>query len=175
MKRISLCFVPLFIASCATSLTSTPSATTSVEQQANPASSGADEAAIRSLGAAYTAAVSAGDFQRVLSFYTHDVVVMPPGQPSIRGKKAYTVWAEPYFDQFSTEETILFDEIRVAGGWAVATYAWTLSSTPKVGGPSNQSQGKAIGLLQRSADGSWKWSHVIWNMDHRLAPPFKTP
>ena len=139
------------------------------------ASSATDEAAIRSMGPSYTAAVTAGDFQRVLSFYTDDVVMMPPGQPRTRGKEAYAAWARPYFDQFSTEESISFDEIRIAGDWAVATYTWTLSSTPKAGGPSNRAQGKGMGLLQRSADGSWRWSQTIWNMDQRLAPPPKTP
>lgn len=134
-------------------------------------SSAADETAIRSMASAYTAAIAAGDSQRFLSFFTDDVVIMPPDQPAVRGREAFTAFATPLFDQFTAQETFSYIEIRVAGDWAVGTHTYTLTMTPKAGGATTREQGKGVVLLRRMADGSWKFTHAIWNQDQAATPP----
>ena len=98
------------------------------------AGSAADEAAIRDMTSDYTAAVAAGDLQQFLSVFPDDVVVMPPDHPTARGRDAFTTFVKPFFDEFTLLETISYDEIRVAEDWAVGTFAYSFTTTPKAGG-----------------------------------------
>lgn len=140
-----------------------------------PVSTEADETAIRNMAVEYRASVAAGDFQKFLSFFTDDVVVMPPDNPALRGMEAFTVWAKPFFDQYSMEEDLSYDAIYVQGDRAVGTWTYKFSTTPKAGGSATEESGKGMGVLARSADGSWKWSHTIWNRDKPVTPSPSAP
>ncbi len=139
------------------------------------AGSAADEAAIRDMTSDYTAAVAAGDLQRFLSVFSDDVVVMPPDHPTARGRDAFTAFVKPFFDEFTLLETISYDEIRVAGDWAVGTFTYSFTTTPKAGGASSRELGKGIWLFRRSGDGAWKITHAVWNRDDPSPPPVTTP
>lgn len=135
-----------------------------------PASTAADETAIRNMAAEYTASVAAGDFQKFLSFVTDDVAVMPPDNPALRGMEAFSAWAKPLFDQNTLQEDLSYDAIYVSGDRAVGTYTYKFTITPKAGGAATEEIGKGWGMLARSADGSWKWTHTIWNRDKPATP-----
>ena len=139
------------------------------------AGSAADEAAIRDMTSVYTAAVAAGDPQRFLSVFSDDVVVMPPDHPTARGRDAFTTFVKPFFDEFTLLETISYDEIRVAGDWAVGTFTYSFTTTPKAGGASSQELGKGIWLFGRSGEGGWKITHAVFNRDEPVPPPVTTP
>ncbi len=130
----------------------------------------ADEAAIRDMTSEYTAAVAAGDLQRYLSVFSDDVIVMPPDHPTARGLEAFTAFVKPFFDQFTLLETISYDEIRVAGDWAVGTFTYSFTTTPKAGGASGEELGKGIWLFGRSGDGAWKITQAVWNRDQPSPP-----
>ena len=130
----------------------------------------ADDAAIRDMTSEYTAAVAAGDLQRFLSVFSDDVVVMPPDHPTARGLEAFTAFVKPFFDQFTLLETISYDEIRVAGDWAVGTFTYSFTTTPKAGGASGEELGKGIWLFGRSGDGAWKITQAVWNRDQPSPP-----
>ncbi len=148
----------------------------SPKRNANPqAGTAADEAAIRAMTSDYTAAVAAGDLQRFLSVFSDDVVVMPPDHPTARGRDEFTAFVKPFFDEFTLLETISYEEIRVAGDWAVATFTYSFTTTPKAGGASSQELGKGIWLFGRSGDGAWKITHAVWNRDEPSPPPVTTP
>lgn len=140
-----------------------------------PVATAADETAIRNMAAEYVASVAAGDFQKFLSFFTDDVVVMPPDSPTLRGMEALTAWAKPFFDQYTMEEDLSYDAIYVQGDRAVGIYTYKSLTTPKAGGAATEESGKGWGMLTRSADGSWKWSHTIWNRDEPATPPSSAP
>ncbi len=139
------------------------------------AGSAADEAAIRNMTSDYIAAVAAGDLQRFLSVFADDVVVMPPDHPTARGRDAFTTFVKPFFDEFTLLETISYDEIRVAGDWAVGTFTYSFTTTPKAGGASSRELGKGIWLFRRSGGGTWKITHAVWNRDQPSPPPVTTP
>lgn len=128
-------------------------------------SSSADEDAIRRMATEYTQAVASGDRETFLSFYADDIVVMPPGQPVMRGRQAAKGFADPLFDQFTMQESISYDELHVDGDWAAGRFSYTFSVTPKNGGATSTEQGKAMVWLKRAANGAWQFSHWIWNQD----------
>ncbi len=139
------------------------------------AGSAADEAAIRDMTSDYTAAVAAGDLQRFLSVFPDDVVVMPPDHPTARGRDAFTTFVKPFFDEFTLLETISYEEIRVAGDWAVGTFTYSFTTTRKAGGAASEELGKGIWLFRRSEDGAWKITHAVWNRDEPSPPQAATP
>ena len=134
------------------------------ESQRNT-STAPDEAAIRQMASDYTGAIEAGDRDKFLTFYAEDIVIMPPGQPVMRGRQAAAGFAGPLFDQFKMQEKITYDDLRVDGDWAAGRFSYTFSVTPKSGGTTSTEVGKAMVWLKRTGDGSWKFSHWIWNQD----------
>ena len=127
--------------------------------------SAAAEDAIRRMAAEYTRAIAAGDRERFLSFFADDIVIMPPGQPEKRGRRAAADFAGPLFDQFTMQETISYDELHVDGDWAAGRFSYTLAVTPKAGGAPSAERGKAMAWLRRAPDGSWQFTRWIWNQD----------
>jgi uncharacterized protein (TIGR02246 family) len=134
------------------------------------ASYAVDQDAIRSVASAMTTAEGAGDLERFLSFHSDDVTIMPPDQPALMGKTAFTSLLRPFFDQFTLRETLSYSDIRVSGDWAVGTYAYIFTTTPKAGGAAMQEQGKGVMHFRRLADGSWKVTQAVWNRDQAPTP-----
>jgi uncharacterized protein (TIGR02246 family) len=102
----------------------------------------AEQEAIRSTAAAITTAEAAGDFERFMSFHTDDVAILPPDQPAVPGKSAFASWLKPFFERFTLQETLSYSDVRVSGDWAVGTYTYTFTTTPKAGGTANQELGR---------------------------------
>lgn len=142
----------------------------SAEQDA--AQDASAEGAIHQLTADYEAAIADGDFEAFLATHTDDVVVNPPGEPPLEGKEAFREWARPYFDRFELEETIAWKGLELADGWAVGWYRYSFTTTPKDGGEATTDEGHGMAVVRRQPDGSWKWSHTVWNSD---GPPAQQP
>lgn len=135
-------------------------------QQASP------EEGIRQMARDYEAAVTAGDFEGFLGFFTEDAILYPPGEPPLVGGDALRAWAEPFFERFDMTETLSYEGLKLADDWGVGWYRYTLTTTPKEGGEGTTEEGKGVGILRRQADGSWKWSLSAWN---RNEPPPPAP
>jgi uncharacterized protein (TIGR02246 family) len=117
------------------------------------------------MAAEYTQAIKDGDPDKFLSFFVDDIVIMPPGQSLMRGRQAAAGFAGPLFNQFTMQENITYDELRVQGNWAAGRFSYTFAVTPKAGGTTTTEAGKAMVWLKRNAAGSWQFSHWIWNQD----------
>ena len=128
------------------------------------ASTAEAEQAIRAMGDNYAAAINAGDRDKWLSFFADSLVIMPPGQTTMRGRESARAFAGPLFDQFVMRETIVYDEIHVDGDWASGRFHYTLEITPKKGGTTITESGKAVAWLKRSGN-AWVFTHWIWNQD----------
>lgn len=129
----------------------------------------ADVAAIRSLNDQVVAASNAGDVAGWLAFFTDDAVMMAPNAPAVVGKEAIRTWAQGVFDQFTFEETVTAEEIQVAGDWGFTRVTYTAKVTPKAGGEPQEETGKGIYIVHRQPDGSWKYTHCIWNSNQPAA------
>jgi len=145
-------------------------ATLSQSGTAQERSSEADKTAIRDVADAITAAEARGDFDAFMSFHTDDVLIMPPDQPVVVGKEAFRSSLRPFFEQFTLEETLSYSDLRVAGDWAVGTYTYAFTTTPKTGGGPSREVGKGVMLFRRMGDGSWKVSQAVWNRDDAPLP-----
>lgn len=144
-------------------------------EQPRPEEKASAEQAIRDMAEEYGAAVAAGDFERFLTFFTEDVVIYPPGEPAVVGKQEFREWSKPLFDNLDMEETISYEDLKVAGDWAVGPYRYVFTTTPKEAKEDDETvteEGKGIVVLRRQPDESWKWSHVAWN---RNEPPPREP
>lgn len=123
-----------------------------------------DRQAIEQLMTDWAAAVKTKDVARLASMVTDDAVFLPPGFPPIRGKQAVENMYKSFFPQFSTiEQTVVVEELEVAGDWA---FAWGSERSVLImqsGGSTIQMEGKGLSILRRQPNGSWKISRGINN------------
>ena len=111
----------------------------------------------------YTLAVETGDVDLYVANYTDDGVQMPPDAPARIGSEQIRAAIEPALTQFNVVCPIYPQEAKVIGNWAFGTCDWSLSLTPKEGGPTTTFDGKSLDVLKRQADGSWKFYISCWN------------
>lgn len=124
-----------------------------------PAAPPADPSAITSRSDAWEAALNERDIDTLVSMYTDDARVMPPGMPLSAGTQAVR-------DAFSGmiaagfTGTLTPVETRVAGdiGYNVGTFELTM-------GDGTVTTGKFTETWERGSDGIWRISNDIWNND----------
>ena len=120
----------------------------------------------------YTLALESGDVELYLSLHADNVVKMGPDAPAIIGKEALRPVMGGLMDLFDfTEFPIFLEEAEVAGDWMFSRVTFRSSLTPKEGGETSTSSGKALGIWKRQADGSWKIYIDCFNYD---GPPTAT-
>jgi len=128
-----------------------------------------DEDAIREIikvRDAWTAAVRTKDVERLMSLLTDDIVMMHPNRSAIIGLAANRADLLASFEKFHVDQTVVSDEIVVAGEWAFDRSRATTTLTPLAGGTPVTVHSKAVTILRRQPDGSWKIARVIGNLDH---------
>ena len=129
----------------------------------------ADIAAINELYNQYCSYGNAGELDNFLSLWEDNAIRMDPDKPSIIGKENIRKFFEVPFEQFSTNVAVYGDtEIQISGAMAFARGTYTLSLTPKEGGPKTTFDGKWLDILKRQTDGSWK---IYIDMVNYNAPP----
>ena len=130
-----------------------------------------DVQAILALEQDVFAAQNAGDLEGWLSFFTEDVLIMPPNEPALRGKGAVRAHNSPLFQKFDLHEETDEREVEVAGdlGYIRAHWKWVL--TPKNGDEVITDIGSSIWIVHRQADGFWKISKGIYNSDKPIDAP----
>jgi uncharacterized protein (TIGR02246 family) len=130
-----------------------------------------DKASVKAVDEAWARAAKAGDGQAIAALYVADAVLLPPGEPIVKGEAAKKYWVD--FGNGYAGPTEL-NTMTVEGGGDVATAigTYTMTLTPKKPGakPLPTDEGKYIEVLKRQSDGSWKIAYDIWNPN---APPKK--
>ena len=116
-----------------------------------------DITAINELYDQYCLAANTGDLNLFISLWADDATRMDPDLPAIVGKENIRAHFKPQFDQFNINVAIYGEtEVRVSDDFAFSRGTYTLSVTPKEGGPTTYIDGKWLDILKRQADGSWK-------------------
>ena len=129
----------------------------------------ADIAAINELYDQYCIHGTAGDLESFLSLWEDNAIRMDPDKPSIIGKENIRNFFEPSFELFSVNVAVYGDiEIQVTEDIAFSRGTYTLSLTPKDGGPTTHIDGKWLDINKRQPDGSWK---IYIDMVNYNAPP----
>ncbi len=117
-----------------------------------------------------TIASQGRDVDRILSFWTDDAVVYPPGMPVVSGKAALRAYVEgalgiPGFHiTWTTSDARLSPDARMA--FLLSSNVVTL---PGPDGRPGTMRGRAVTVWRRDTDGEWRCSVDIWN-DEAAAP-----
>ena len=90
---------------------------------------------------------------------------MDPNQPSSAGTAAIRATLEKSYAQSTENVRNVIDDVRVAGGFAVAKGTFDGTSTPKAGGAAVPVKGKFVTLYERQGTGPWKAVWDIYNSD----------
>ena len=70
-----------------------------------------------------------------------------------------------FFETYSARQTLVNDEVVVAGDWAWMRGHFTTELTPRSGEPTRRESGKHLVIWRRDPDGAWRAARDIWNTD----------
>jgi len=128
----------------------------------------AEARAIEEVDRRWIAAFNARDVDAIVSLYSENVVVMPPGEPSLHGRDAVRQWLESFFEGHTAHQELVNDEVVVAGPWAWMRGHFTLVIEQRDAPGEIRRQGKHLVIWRRGDDGGWLAARDIWNLDHPL-------
>jgi len=130
-----------------------------------------DIQAIEQLFEGFAKAFTDGDVETLRSFYTDDVLVIPPGQKSVSGRDAVVdqLWS-PVFDAFDVDAELPIDEIQAEHEWRFVRGTYRLRLVPAGGGEPLVEEGRYIDMVRKDADGVWKIARAIWNVAESRDP-----
>ena len=105
--------------------------------------------------------VWAGDWENWANQYAEDGILLPPNNPTIRGRDAILAWGK----LFPEIEVFEFPDVRVwgEGNLAYATSAYRLKFKGL-----EEDTGKQLGVFRRDSNGVWKVMALSFSSD--LAP-----
>jgi uncharacterized protein (TIGR02246 family) len=110
----------------------------------------------------------AHDPQALADLFTDDAVLLEPGAAAVVGRAA--ILANNKKDQLEHPNAKVVSykpeikDLQVVDGWA---FEWSLfdgSFKESEKGEVKSFRGKALRVLKRQPDGSWKFARVMWNM-----------
>ena len=109
-------------------------------------------------------AAAGGDLERILSFWSDDAIVMPPGQPAVVGKAAIREFvrettAIPGFSITWEPEQANVDNAGDVGYMVERNRV----SFSEESGTARVQFGKALTVWRKDATGAWKCVIDIWN------------
>jgi len=74
----------------------------------------ADEAAIREWHKNIEASVNRGDFEAYGSFWTENMIWLPPNAPIIIGKESCLQMAREIFEHYAVEQKVTVEELKLS-------------------------------------------------------------
>src|SRR3954462_1871 len=128
------------------------------------------EQAIRDCDTQMSDAAVAKDFEKIVSYYSDDAIVLPPNSAALTTKDAIReTWKEMVA---SPDLKVSWNTTRVevskTGDMAYATGTYELAMNDKSGKPMKDS-GKYLEVWQKQKDGTWQCGADMWNSDLPLA------
>ena len=126
-----------------------------------------DIAAINKVYHQYATGISTGDTDLWISLWIDDGVQMPPDESAITGKEQIRARMKSIFDMYKFKMTIDVEEVEVFGDRAFSRGTYKYTMTPRKEGEPYASTGKYLTILQRQADGSWKFARDCFNNNER--------
>jgi uncharacterized protein (TIGR02246 family) len=129
-----------------------------------------DRRAIADLVATENAGFTSGNVGQLLDLYMDDVVVMPPGEPAVRGREALRVWLERQFTQSKIGSSTVSEDLQIHGDWAVERLTRHSTITPAAGGAAVSETGRSVHVYRRRPDGMWRIAQDIWTSDTNATP-----
>jgi len=113
----------------------------------------------------WLAAFNAGDASALAALAADNAVFLPNDGSGLIGREAIKSHYQTWFEQFVPAETATGDEAEVIGDRAFFRGSYTATLTPKAGGEPVTLSGKWLSIYRRQADGSFKFTHLMWTSD----------
>lgn len=122
----------------------------------------ADEAAIRAATDRFVQVLIAASPDSTAALFAEHGALYPPNSPAVVGRAAVREWSNQMFAAMKmTGGQVSFEEIRVAGDWAVGHGTWAFQGT--AGGQGFVDTTHFMAIWERQPDGAWLVSHDLWN------------
>lgn len=128
-----------------------------------PSTTAADVEAVHAMRGRAEAAENAGDAEALLALFAEDAVMMPPNRPAVMGVAEARTFVPGFFQAFQLKERFVSQEVVVSGDWAFDRGTYSLSLTSKADSSAVTTEGKYLWLLQRSAEGEWRYARTAWS------------
>ena len=123
-------------------------------------------ATIEDMSEAYVAR----DLDRFVSYFTDDIVAMPPGMAPIVGIEDWRELLTKFFAGSDVSNAVLKSEdITVVGDWALEWHNDATTYTRRDSGESNRSYTSGM-FIFRKDDGRWKIARYVWNDNPEIEP-----
>lgn len=108
-------------------------------------------------------AMKRGDVALFLSVHSEDVILMPPNEPSILGKKEAEEWIREYLHNFRVVDLAPHDRhVTPLSDYAVERWAYDVKIRPNADGDTIRDEGRFLSIWQRK-DACWLISQSMWN------------
>lgn len=123
-----------------------------------------EEAAINALYREWSQATASRGAQAYIEYFVEDGAILPPDSPAAEGRQAIYKWIEKSLHDYTVKDVkMTFAPLRIAEGWATRRFTITGLRVPKQGGEPIRFHSKYLDVLQKQADGSWKFVYRMWS------------
>ena len=113
---------------------------------------------------AFHQALRTNDAAALFTHVLDDVVMIPPGEPVVRGAEAMREWYAGFLSLYRTSSLRLSEkEVFVTDGWAVEIGAYEWGLTPTAPGEPIMDAGHYMQLWKALPGGGWRFAREIWN------------
>jgi ketosteroid isomerase-like protein len=106
------------------------------------------------------------DVERIISYWTDDAVVMPPGLPAVKGKAALRLYVESSMQIPGFRITWTSTEANFSPDGNLA-YIFGRNAVTMNGadGTPITTEGRAVTIWRREPDGQWRCAVDVWNAE----------
>lgn len=126
----------------------------------------AEAAELMRLSSEWSEVAGSGDVEATLAYWADDAIMMPPGQPPLRGKDAIRRFVEATgsIPGFSVRWEPLEAHVAPSGDFAYLIERNQFSYEDSTGAQVTESN-KVVTVWRKEPDGSWKNVVDMWNAD----------
>jgi len=127
------------------------------------AETSASKAELGQMNRDFAAALNAKDAKAAAALYTEDAVLIPPGEPLVRGRDAIEEYWRGAIEAGGVRDvSVETMDALSSGSLGYETGSFVLTAN----GPDGEAmtdRGRYVELLRREPDGRWLSTHGIWN------------
>ena len=128
-----------------------------------PATESASRIELGQMNRDFAAALNAKDAAAAAGLYTEDAVLIPPGEPVVRGRSAIEEYWRNALELGGVREvSVETMDALSSGALGYETGSFVLTADGPDGEPVID-RGRYIELLRLEPDGTWRSTHGIWN------------